>query len=171
MQVKREEIAHLQAQISESEKTNHDENALHREYRCLQQLAEHYGKILGKLTRAQRKDLCQLLIEQMILTRSKKGKKWNISGRIVMRFDLSSQNLILERGGTFQSSDRVHNGISVDNFKRSGATADTGYKKSDADANLRGRFVFDFRFEKWNKKKAQGEGGVLWRSRFVDIAD
>lgn len=168
MQVKRDEIANLQMQITESEKTTHDEKALYREYRCLKQLSQHYGQALENFTHAQKKDLCQLLVDRMTLTRTKKEKKWRIQGTVVMQFNLSSQNLDLGEGRTSQPSDRVQNSSFGKKFVRSGATAKTGYKKSGSDANLRGRFVFDFKFEKWNEKKSRGESGVLWKSRFVN---
>lgn len=169
MQVKREEIAHLQTQIAESEKTTHDEKAFHREYTCLKQLSQCYRQAINKMSPIQKKDLCQLLVDQIALTRIKEGKKWRIQGTVMIRFNLSSQNLSLERGGTYQPVHRVHNGIFENNFQRSGTIADVGYRKSGTGANLRGRFVFDFKFEKWNEKKAQGKGGVLWKSKFTNV--
>ncbi len=165
MQVKRDEISHLKAQISDSEKTTHNEKELHREYSCLKQLSTHYRKALEKLTQAQKKDICQLLVDQMILTRTKECNQWQIEGKIVMRFNLPLQNPTLEEGRTTFSSDRVQNDAFGDKFMWSGATADTGYRKARKESNYSGRFVFDFKFEKiWECTNGKG----IWKSTFTN---
>ena len=161
MQTKGGELSHLQRQ-QESYKTNQNtDQKLNEEYQCLKQLSTHYAHALEKLTQAQKKALCDMLIENLSLTRQRTPdeKKWHIQGRIVMRFNLAKENLLQDKGRTSKDLLNEKDRVLCKKSCKVGETTDLGYSKSN-------KFSFNFVFQKeWISTNGKG----IWKSAFVDL--
>ena len=89
LHAKREILEQKRMSFSTIESQRNQGNGLEKEYKKLKEFSQHVKECLSQYDREQKRVLCNLLVEKIELSRvltSEKPKRWDISGKVVLRF-------------------------------------------------------------------------------------
>jgi len=168
---KQDSLAQKQASLWELEARLKRNSNMGKDFQKLEKFAQHFAHKIENYTTEQKRVLCDLMVERIELSRvpdPEKGKKWHITGALVLRVGKSLLPYEKNRVRTLSSSlaeaspkkeaEIVHYG------GRGGKSYKNVHNASDCNA-----LVCNFKFMKW-KEADPVSNRTVWRSAFVDAA-
>ena len=155
---KEEELTNLREQIESLSQSLSRTGSLHQEYRQLEEVARTYRRGLRQLSREQKKALCDLMVEKIVLHKDSKTKQ--VTGKLIFRFDFSKMH---ETG-----SGRTHAGLAQRGGRDFAPESPLlwrenryGLQKSPQQLSECGKFCCGFKLVKLTRPKHPG-GGWLY---------